>query len=98
MGAAAIVPCHPHARLIDLPRPIIALETSDEAAPIDGFDFPPSFSLVLGNEEYGVSDEALTLAESLVEIPLLGTKNSLNVACAFAIAAAAIRKRFAKIK
>ena len=87
MGAAALVPCFRNVLLNDLPRPIIALDTSDEAISLNDFIFPASFTLVLGNEEYGISDAALRLADILVEIPLFGVKNSLNVACAFAIAA-----------
>ncbi|MBS0626157.1 MAG: TrmH family RNA methyltransferase [Verrucomicrobia bacterium] len=92
MGAAEIVPCF-KGNLENLPRPIIALDTSDEAAKVSEFLFPESFTLVLGNEEYGISDEWLGKADYLVEIPLVGMKNSLNVACAFAIAAAEIRKQ-----
>ena len=92
MGAAEIVPVHRGIPLSTLPRPLIVLDTSDEAIPVSNFSFPNTFTLILGNEEYGVSDEALLLADHLVEIPLLGAKNSLNVACAFAIAAAEIRR------
>jgi tRNA G18 (ribose-2'-O)-methylase SpoU len=45
---------------------------------------------MLGNEEYGLSEEALSLRDETVKIPLHGFKNSLNVAAAFAIAAGVI--------
>lgn len=96
MGAAALVPCRRNVLLSDLPRPIIALDTSDEAISINDFLFPSSFTLVLGNEEYGISDDVLRIADMLVEIPLLGVKNSLNVACAFAIAGAQIRRQISR--
>lgn len=92
MGAAELVPCFRNTPLASLPRPIIALDTSDEAIPVANYLFPSSFTLILGNEEYGISNEALALADLILEIPLLGAKNSLNVACAFAIAAAEIRR------
>jgi len=92
MGAAEIVPVQRNLPLSTLPRPIIVLDTCNDAIPISKFHFPASFTLILGNEEYGVSDEALLLADHLVEIPLLGAKNSINVACAFAIAAQQIRQ------
>jgi tRNA G18 (ribose-2'-O)-methylase SpoU len=91
MGAAEIVPVYRSVPLAALPRPLIVLDTSDEAIPLGEFLFPSEFTLILGNEEYGVSDEALQIADYLVEIPLVGVKNSLNVACAFAIAADKIR-------
>lgn len=91
MGAAEIVPCFQNVPLASLPRPIIAVDTSDAAISIDEFQFPESFTLILGNEEYGISNEALQEADAIVEIPLYGAKNSLNIACAFAIVAAKIR-------
>ncbi len=94
MGAAALVPCRRNIPLSELPRPILVLDTSDDAIPLAEYLFPPSFTLVLGNEEVGVSDASLALADALLEIPLLGAKNSLNVACAFAIASAQIRTQF----
>lgn len=93
MGAAALVPSFQNVPLTSLPRPLIALETSDDAIPLSEFLFPETFTLILGNEEYGVSNTSLQAADYLIEIPLLGAKNSLNVACAFAIAAAEIQKQ-----
>jgi tRNA G18 (ribose-2'-O)-methylase SpoU len=48
---------------------------------------------MLGNEEYGLSQEALSARDDMVCIPLYGYKNSLNVASAFAIAAGCISHR-----
>ncbi len=87
MGAAELVPCFQGVRLAELPRPIIALDTSDAALPVAEFEFPEAFTLILGNEEYGISNESLKEADRILEIPLVGTKNSLNIACAFAMAA-----------
>ena len=42
--------------------------------------------LVLGNEVEGVSKEILDIADLIVEIPMLGEKESLNVSIAGAIA------------
>jgi tRNA G18 (ribose-2'-O)-methylase SpoU len=43
--------------------------------------------MVLGSEELGVSNKALQYCSAgCVEIPLVGTKASLNVATAFGIA------------
>lgn len=38
-----------------------------------------NYALVLGNEVDGLSDEALPLYDTFLEIPQLGTKHSLNV-------------------
>lgn len=75
------------------PKPLIALETTGTS--LYDFRFPPAFTLALGNEEYGCSDELLASADAIISIPLAGRKNSLNVANAFAIAAAEIRRQLA---
>lgn len=93
MGAHEWVTCYQHVNFADLPRPFIALETSSEALSLYDFVFPSSFTLVVGNEEYGCSDEMLQLADYLIEIPLRGRKNSLNVSNAFAIAAGEINRQ-----
>lgn len=90
MGTFDKVPCLQNAALTDLPRPLIALETYAGALSIFEFTFPKSFTLLLGNEEYGLSEESLNLKDEIVQIPLYGFKNSLNVASAFAIAAGVI--------
>lgn len=43
--------------------------------------------LVMGNEARGISPAVLKLADHIVEIPMRGKKESLNVAVAFGIAA-----------
>lgn len=93
MDAYTWIPCHRDIPLEKLPRPIIVMETSPDAIPINQFIFPEVFTLVLGNEEYGCSDHSLKQADYLIEVPLCGKKNSLNVANAFAIAAAEIRRQ-----
>lgn len=87
MGSYQWVRCFQGVHLSSLQRPIIALETSPDAISLYDFIFPSSFTLVVGNEEYGCSDETLALVDFIIEIPLRGRKNSLNVANAFAIAA-----------
>ncbi len=93
MGSTDHLVYHCHTNIEQLARPLIALETSDDAAALNQFQFPPSCTLVVGNEEYGISKEILLNADAIVEIPLYGKKNSLNVANAFAIAAATISQQ-----
>ena len=93
MGAAELIPCFQNVPLASLPRPLIALDTGNAAIPVAEFDFPESFTLILGNEEYGISNESLKEVDFIVEIPLFGAQNALNIACAFAIAAAKIRSQ-----
>lgn len=88
MGAESWLPVIENASLEDLPKPIIALELTDDAKPIESFSFPKGpFTLALGNEACGLSQKALECAHAVVKIPLYGRKASLNVANAFAIVA-----------
>lgn len=91
MGTYDKVPFFTNSQLDDLPRPWIALETATPSTLLSSFSFPSTFTLILGNEEFGIPKEILLKCDVILEIPLYGNKNSLNVASAFAIAAAAIR-------
>ncbi len=97
MGTAALIPIQTCFSLDELPYPLIALETVKHAPAYYDFDFPSTFSLLIGNEEYGLSQNTLRLASYVIQIPLQGSKNSLNVGCAFAVLAAHIRQRVKSI-
>ncbi len=62
---------------------VIALETAHEAESAFEADFPLPLALILGNESLGVDPRILELCDKLVHLPVLGWKNSLNVASAF---------------
>lgn len=93
MGTHQYVPYHTNVDLSTLPRPWIALETASPSSPLYSFTFPTSFTLILGNEEFGIPKHILKQCDHIVEIPLVGGKNSLNVASAFAIVASYIRAK-----
>lgn len=66
---------------------IAVLEITNESIPIQKLtskDFP--LALVVGNEVDGVNENLLNEADLIVEIPLFGEKESLNVAVAFGVA------------
>ncbi len=65
---------------------IVGLETLGDSIACHRFSWPPKMVLVLGNEEYGISSHVLTLCDGFVHIPMMGQKNSLNVASAAAVA------------
>jgi tRNA G18 (ribose-2'-O)-methylase SpoU len=90
MGTSQHVKCFKVENIADLPKPLIVMETCEQSIPLHEFQFPDKFTLAIGNEEYGCSKELLLEADTILEIPLRGRKNSLNVANAFAIAAAEI--------
>ncbi len=65
--------------------PVIALETTNKSKIIWNFNFPFPVSIILGNEALGISPQVLKLVDDIVEIPMLGFKNSINVAVAYGI-------------
>ena len=93
MGTSTHVKIYSNSDIETLPKPIIVLETAENGINIFDFIFPKNFTLVLGNEEYGVSDEILKKADFALRIPLYGRKNSINVSAAYAICAAEIAKQ-----
>ena len=62
-----------------------ALEVSERSVPIRRVAFPQPVAVVFGHEVAGVSPDLLREADGIVEIPLYGRKNSLNVATTFGI-------------
>lgn len=85
------VKCFYNTRVNQLKQPLIAIETSKTAKSICKYQFPKECTLILGNEEFGVSQALLEKTQDIVQIPLCGMKNSINVAAAFSIVAHTIR-------
>jgi tRNA G18 (ribose-2'-O)-methylase SpoU len=80
--------------LKDLNCRLIALETLDSAQSIYQLsDTNQPTCLVLGNEVTGVSAEILSVSDHVAKIPLLGKKESLNVAVAAGIAVYEFRRK-----
>jgi tRNA G18 (ribose-2'-O)-methylase SpoU len=72
---------------------ILVLEHTTASLPynrISRAEFP--VCLVVGNEITGVSEEVIAAADGAVEIPMHGTKQSLNAAVAYGIAVFELRK------
>ncbi len=65
----------------------VALETTPQAVPLDRFEWPDRVALVVGNEVAGVGAPVLDACGRHLSLPMLGVKDSLNVAVAFGIAA-----------
>jgi 23S rRNA (guanosine2251-2'-O)-methyltransferase len=66
---------------------IIALENGVKSVNISKFKPKFPLALVLGEEVRGVSKPILNLCDKIIEIPMRGQKESLNVSVAFGIAA-----------
>lgn len=70
---------------------IVSLEQCEGSVPLA--EFQPRFPLclIMGNEVRGVQGELLAASDAIVHIPMLGEKESLNVAVAAGIALAMFR-------
>ena len=64
---------------------VIALEQTKDAQKLQDFKPEGDVALIVGNEVDGLEKEILRLVDSRVEIPMLGQKESFNVAVAAAI-------------
>jgi 23S rRNA (guanosine2251-2'-O)-methyltransferase len=64
---------------------ICALEITDASKPYYDYSFPEKVCLVVGNEDHGVTREALTLCDGAVYVPMFGKGRSLNVHVSLAI-------------
>lgn len=73
---------------------IIALEKTDSSislsSAIQGNLLKTPLCLIMGSETKGIYAETLALSDLIVDLPMRGFKESLNVAVAFGIAAYAI--------
>ena len=75
-----------------------AAETTSKSLPYDDVVYPRQIGIVLGNEALGVSREVLAMCDRIVEIPVYGFKNSLNVATSCAVVGCRILEQWRKKK
>ena len=64
---------------------IVPVEQTKDSILLQQFSVPENVAYVMGNEVEGVSEEFLQAADRIVEIPMLGVKESLNVSVAAGI-------------
>lgn len=75
-----------------------AAETTSVSEPFDKGPFPKAMALVFGNEATGIDTSVLDQCDRIVEIPLYGFKNSINVANACSIMAYTTATRLATLE
>ncbi|MEA2096232.1 MAG: TrmH family RNA methyltransferase, partial [Candidatus Cloacimonadota bacterium] len=73
---------------------IYALETTTHSIDISKTKFKKPCALILGNEALGISEETLKIADEIIQIPLSGWKNSLNVGVCAAISCYEISRQW----
>jgi len=66
---------------------LVAVEQTDSSIDLQNYTPPPDkpIAFVFGNEVKGVSDEALELVDTALEVPQYGTKHSLNISVCLGI-------------
>lgn len=58
---------------------VVAVELAQGSVPLKDFKEPEQVAYIVGNEVKGVTPETLAAADVIVELPMLGQKESLNV-------------------
>ncbi|RMA81096.1 tRNA (guanosine(18)-2'-O)-methyltransferase TrmH [Umboniibacter marinipuniceus] len=64
---------------------IVAAHLTESSVDFKAIDYTKPTAIVMGNEKFGVSDEALALCDHVVTIPMIGAVESLNVSVAAAL-------------
>lgn len=67
---------------------IIALEITSKSIPIDSYSFSKKqpIALIIGDENFGVSETLLSLTDAIIHISMFGQNSSMNVVQATNIA------------
>lgn len=105
MSTTEFVP-HKHldttAEAIELARTrgarIVALETTNVSRSLYDPWIKKPVCLILGNEALGLGEDVLELADEIVEIPLLGYKNSLNVSVSLGVVLFEILRQWGELE
>jgi len=91
LGAEAIVPFEyveqpPINELRQDGYRIVALEQAEESIMLSKYTTPEKVALLLGEEVHGITDELIAQCDDIIEIPMVGQKESFNVSVAAGIA------------
>ncbi len=66
---------------------VIGVETIPDSFGYAEYPWPEKGIVVLGNEEFGITEDVMRACDDFVHLPMTGFKNSVNVANAFAVIA-----------
>ena len=91
LGAEAIVPFEyieepPLAALKEEGYRLVALEQADTSIRMSDYTPPSNIALLLGEEVEGITAALLAQCDDIIEIPMVGKKESFNVSVATGIA------------
>ncbi len=72
--------------ITDYTHPVVALEQAENSLNIRTYTPPDEFALLLGEEVSGIEQHLLERCQAIIEIPMVGKKESFNVSVATGIA------------
>lgn len=87
--------CFSHLRAEGVP--IAAVERVEDSISHTRYEWPRPVAVVFGNEVKGLTPEELDAVDTVVSIPMLGHKNTINVATAFGIVLFEILRRWGAV-
>jgi tRNA G18 (ribose-2'-O)-methylase SpoU len=75
---------------------IISLEITNNSKPLGKFTFPKNkkIALIIGDENFGVSEAVLNLSEDIIHINMFGQNSSMNVVQATSITLYEISRQY----
>ena len=76
----------PLAELKEAGYRIVGLEQAERSVPLPNYQTPEKVVLLLGEEVHGIEEALLEQCEDIIEIPMVGKKESFNVSVAAGIA------------
>jgi len=65
---------------------IVGLEQAPRSVLLPRYETPEKIALLLGEEVHGIPDDLLQVCDDIIEIPMVGKKESFNVSVAAGIA------------
>ncbi len=79
---------------------LIAIEITNNSQEIDSYKFPHNqkIALIIGDENFGISEAVLKLSDAIIHINMYGQNSSMNVVQATSIALYEITKQSIKNK
>jgi tRNA G18 (ribose-2'-O)-methylase SpoU len=91
LGAETLVPFEyvelpPLQPLKDAGYRIIGLEQADRSISLSDYKTPTKVALLIGEEVHGIEQDLLDQCQDIIEIPMVGKKESFNVSVATGIA------------
>lgn len=75
---------------------IVAVEQTHGAKDFRAVDYQFPVALIFGHEREGVGDQVLNLADEIIDIPMYGLGNSLNIATSVAVVGYELAHRFTR--